>query len=366
MSLQHAQHGQHGQHGQGGGAAGGSGADELMAAALMRTRDAIVGTETVASGAFAESSLPAGERLRRMDGEFRLAVLMSELLEDVTYRVEDYDTPRHTARAVTVLRRRAGGDAAPAEYTPLARIIRPEVEHFSQAIPLVAAYAELRPDRLAEILVQKENLLPFVASILPITPLRAPAVVEMLETGLAIVTPVVMRVKIALGCPRPTQFSDLIQPMIAEPAHPTLPSGHSMQLFTLATMLSLLTKPGAQVAADSQLYRLACRIAINRTVAGVHFPADSAAGAVLGIQLGRYLMARGAESGETVGSARFDGTGFRNGDQPRDFHYGVLHEMVTDADPSTSFPADASAVRPAPLWQTLCRRAKEEWNSRWS
>src|SRR3546814_18772370 len=41
-----------------------------------------------------------------------------------------------------------------------------------------------------------------------------------------------------------------------------------------------------------QLMRLAARIAINRTVAGLHFPVDSAAGALLGLTLGRYLAAR--------------------------------------------------------------------------
>ena len=38
--------------------------------------------------------------------------------------------------------------------------------------------------------------------------------------------------------------------------------------------------------------RLATRIAVNRTIAGVHFPIDSAAGAVLGLTLGLYFVAR--------------------------------------------------------------------------
>ena len=36
----------------------------------------------------------------------------------------------------------------------------------------------------------------------------------------------------------------------------------------------------------------AARIAINRTVAGVHFPIDSAAGTVLGLTLGNYFVSR--------------------------------------------------------------------------
>ncbi len=35
-----------------------------------------------------------------------------------------------------------------------------------------------------------------------------------------------------------------------------------------------------------QLLRQAARVAVNRQVAGVHFPVDSAAGALLGLTLG--------------------------------------------------------------------------------
>ncbi|WP_165456192.1 phosphatase PAP2 family protein [Paracoccus sediminis] len=342
-----------------------------MAAALMRTRDAIVGTEQVAAQAGANGNLTIGDRLRRLMPEFRHSVLVSELMEDIAFSAQDYPSAdnRATARSVTVLLRKAGNATRPGTLT---RITRPEIAQLQAAVPMVGTYAELRSDRLAEILVQQEYLIPFFASIIPLSPERTPAVIEMLEVGLSVVTPVVMRIKLALGCPRPTQFSPLVQPPIPEPAHPSLPSGHATQAFTLATMLTLLTDPAGGAKGDSQPYRLASRIAINRTVAGVHFPVDSAAGAILGIQLGRYMMARGLQRPTaqppvpaTVPSVEFDGSKFRVGTGPRDFHYGVLAEMLKNGDDSTT-TGTAFDVRPAPLWESLCQHAAQEWKDRWS
>ncbi|WCR14068.1 phosphatase PAP2 family protein [Paracoccus seriniphilus] len=341
----------------------------MMAMALLRTRDAIVGAELITPEAGTPSSLDMAGRLERLDGDHRAAVIAGELLEDISFTFEDYTPAETTCRTATVLRRTTDGDALNASYTPFAEITRPGLAEFSAAAQMVANYAELRADRSAEIQVQTQHLIPFFASIMPMEPSRAPAIREALFTALDMATFVVMRVKLALGCPRPTQFTDRIQPMISCPTHATLPSGHSTQAFTLATLLSLLQDPDAEVQPDSQLYRLACRIAINRTVAGVHFPADSAAGAVLGIQLGRYMFQRArAEitgSGE-LGHASFDGSKFTDGAHPRDFHYAILNEMTTGADPSASFPVAKTPVRPAPMWGSLAKRAAEEWGQRWS
>jgi len=38
-------------------------------------------------------------------------------------------------------------------------------------------------------------------------------------------------------------------------------------------------------------YRIAHRIAVNRTIAGVHYPVDSAAGAMLGRAIGEAILA---------------------------------------------------------------------------
>jgi hypothetical protein len=56
----------------------------------------------------------------------------------------------------------------------------------------------------------------------------------------------------------------------------------------------------------------AARIAINRTVAGVHYPVDSAVGKMLGISIAKYLIARCEPAGSAstptkIEAWKFDG-----------------------------------------------------------
>ncbi|WP_214676207.1 hypothetical protein, partial [Escherichia coli] len=55
-----------------------------------------------------------------------------------------------------------------------------------------------------------------------------------------------------------------------------------------------------------QLQRLAYRIAVNRTVAGVHYPVDSACGRVLGTLLGEFMVGRC--SGQSLKAREFKGS----------------------------------------------------------
>ena len=57
---------------------------------------------------------------------------------------------------------------------------------------------------------------------------------------------------------------------------------------------------------EALVMRLAHRLATNRTIAGVHFPTDSMAGAFLGISIGEFLVAKMSGSTDPLKSRTYD------------------------------------------------------------
>jgi membrane-associated phospholipid phosphatase len=159
---------------------------------------------------------------------------------------------------------------------------------------LVQAWGELRLDRTAEILAQIDNQSPFVAAVIGLHPERHPFTIELLVNALQFTVLVEMQFKHALACWRPHEYSPQVQPMITTPGHGAFPSGHATQAFMLARLLDGLLdlSPRVPPSTARQLYRQAARIATNRVVAGVHFPADSIAGRLLGHVIAEYVLAR--------------------------------------------------------------------------
>jgi hypothetical protein len=103
--------------------------------------------------------------------------------------------------------------------------------------------------------------------------------------------------------------------VIQTPIHGSFPSGHCTEAHAVAWVLNELvtqhsTNADAKIQLRETLMRQAARIAINRTVAGVHFPVDSMAGQMLGFTVGEYFIARAKPEANTtnVGAWAFDGT----------------------------------------------------------
>jgi membrane-associated phospholipid phosphatase len=216
--------------------------------------------------------------------------------------------------------------------------------------------------------------------VLNLRPDRRKWTLELLHAALRLANYAQMRFKHALACRRPLEYSPQVQPMILTPGHGALPSGHATEAHIVALVLWNLVRskePTKPLEWLEQLMRQAARVAINRTVAGVHFPVDSAAGQLLGLTLGAYFLARAtAPAGvkANYSAFKFDGTAFDNtGDFDWRKHYNVYATGTSAAETQTKALnaggvafADQMSNSPqsagrAPLLAELWSMAQGEW-----
>ena len=109
-----------------------------------------------------------------------------------------------------------------------------------------------------------------------------------------------------------------------------------------------------------ELMRQAARIAVNRTVAGVHFPVDTVAGQMLGLTLARYFVRR-AKGNTGFRAWRFDGEryprwpGFR-------LQRSLQHQhRAAEVGLRTSIPCRRSRPKVSPILRWLWTEAENEW-----
>ena len=106
-------------------------------------------------------------------------------------------------------------------------------------------------------------------------------------------------------------------------------------------------------------------MAINRHVAGVHFPIDSAAGAMIGLTLAGYLVQRFQQK-RTFRAWSFNGQHYP---ETRDFHWSDWYDV--SAAEQTAPNANAANViqdndpdplgEPSPILDWLWKKALAEW-----
>jgi membrane-associated phospholipid phosphatase len=346
----------------------------VSAGALLTHRDGIVGGWNSIGTAWTSDELPVDQtkNLGRWDARIRGFVFESQLLSALHFSVDA------NQRATLWHGTPTGGNPPKTTWSALVTMVRPPEATLRLQLALVNGYADLRADRAREIAAQKAPQYAFWGSVLPLYPARHRRTYELIRLALRLAKSAEMNFKNALVVRRPHEYSPQIQPMIQTPIHGSLPSGHSTEAFIVARVLLELAIAGAvkssgttgtappSNAARQQLrgllMRQAARIAVNRTVAGVHFPADSMAGQLLGLALGDYFIQR-CTAGGAVATYTFDGTSY--GAQ-QDFTGAELFNPTTGAfipPPQQGFATQDGAVNaataPALVW--LWNAALDEW-----
>ncbi len=298
----------------GGGAGGGTGhaggpSSALLNTALIVTQDAVTGFWDGApdTGVNPLAGLPGDDRpLEHLDPSRRVTMLISELasrfvVSGTASRVDDKGD-YHPGQAMLQL-----------DGCTVFETTAPTVADLEHQLTWLRNYSDLRFDRVPEINNQLGDILSFIGLAGQLDSGARKYSLELLTATQALAYGLEMQIKNLCWTPRPIAFSTKVQPMIQTPDHSSYPSGHATEAFALATVLHRLMDPGAdlrdaitgQKNPQAMVFRIAHRVAVNRTVAGVHFPVDSAAGAVLGCMIGEAVWAvlTGAKTGW---KAKFD------------------------------------------------------------
>ena len=246
----------------------------------------------------------------------------------------------------------------------IAAMIPPTPAQFAKQLDYIDGYADLREDRAAEILAQLTPPIAFWSSVANLNPGRNRFTFELLDVALRLASHVEQRFKHALAAPRPLEYSPQIQPMILTPGHGSLPSGHATEAHMIAAILWTLRN--VNTAHDKswriQLFRQAARIAINRTIAGVHFPMDSAAGQLLGFTLAEYFLQR-CNGNVDYTARRFNGTTYVEADDFEPFKFFDPDSGNFGAVAAVPYSDDdaLTTVAKSPLLEWLWDRAVDEW-----
>ncbi len=285
--------------GAGGSGAGGSGAGAhaggpgtpLLNIGLTVTHDAVIGywagdVDLVPAGA------PKGfGEMRYLTAERRMTMLTAELLSRFNVApalaTEGDMTPT--------------GGALHFDGEPVCKIAIPDRDTvFKEQVIWLRNYADLRADRIPEINTQAADILSYMGSVARLDAAGRQSTLELLTVVQNIAYALSLQMKHFCWAPRPIDYSARIHPVIQTPDHSSFPSGHATVSFALATVLHRLMNPGVSLRTGilggtekdpAVIMRIAHRISANRTVAGVHFPVDSAAGALLGCVIGDAISA---------------------------------------------------------------------------
>ncbi len=239
----------------------------------------------------------------------------------------------------------------------LFRAERPSLGLFQEELTAVMEMADLRAERSEEILTQIDHQWALWGSILPLRPDSKPRTFEALQAVVWLALCVEMRFKQVLAVWRPQDLSSLVQPIITTPGHGSFPMGHATQAFAVAETLKRLLRLETGDALSIQLDRQAFRIAVNRIVAGVHFPVDAVAGMLLGKAVAEWAQALASPIPTPVQVRHFTEQAYRSGGNW--LSLGPAHPGLSAFEVGRALVSVPTVQMP--VWGLVWRQAAAEW-----
>ena len=125
---------------------------------------------------------------------------------------------------------------------------RPKRAVFDAQLAMVLERLPERADRTPEILTQVVPQYAYWSAIANLHPARTPWTIELTQVALHFSMLVCQRLKHILACPRPVEYSPLVQPIVLTPTYAALPSGHATEAYMFAKMMEAILSPFAKVS----------------------------------------------------------------------------------------------------------------------
>ncbi|MFL4468971.1 phosphatase PAP2 family protein [Tateyamaria armeniaca] len=149
---------------------------------------------------------------------------------------------------------------------------------------------EVLRDYGAEIRDQADSFHHYFYNVLSLHPLTHPKTAQLISLAMIVSGIVGMHCKLLFMRPRPVQVWPGLLPVLPTPPHPSFPSNHATQAYTVAFLIADALGSPMDRGIGQYLSSLAKRVAENRERAGVHFMSDSEAGERLARNVASELM----------------------------------------------------------------------------
>jgi hypothetical protein len=221
---------------------------------------------------------------KRLNGRHRMSILVAALTEEITVT----GTPGGQPTGVDAVE--VAGPAGPIARLQLDRDMGDAgtVAFWNKQLADVHGMKWNRDERLAEIILQQSDILSFLGLPVNMGPTSHPWTLMLIQAVINATVKIEVEVKRLFSLARPSDIEPLINPVIQTPGHSSFPSGHATESACVAVLLEALLL-GRN---SDEMRAIACRIAENRSVSGVHFNCDNVAGAFMGMSLAEFFLAR--------------------------------------------------------------------------